>query len=67
MAACTVCQCVCVSNFSTVRFFVLFISFLTQGWIGFVWGMLIPYNVLNIMRMSRLGSKVIKEVLLDET
>ena len=41
--------------------------FLTQRWIRFICGVLMPYNVGNIMRVDMFGSKVIKGVLLDET
>ena len=41
--------------------------FLTQRRIKFICGMLMPYNVGNIMRVGMLGSKVIKGVLLNET
>ena len=38
-----------------------------QRWIGFKLGMLMPYNVENLMHMGLLGSKVIMRVLLDES
>ena len=41
--------------------------FLTQRRIRFICGVLMSYNVGNIMRVDMLGSKVIKGVLLDET
>ena len=41
--------------------------FLTQRRIRFICGVLMPYNVGNIMQVDMFGSKVIKGVLLDET
>ena len=70
MAACfvsqSVSQWVSVSNFQ-YTLFASFIFFLTQRRIRFTCGVLMPYNVGNIMRVDMLGSKVIKGVLLDET
>ena len=60
-------MCVCVSVKLLVHAFCGVHIFLTQRWIGLTCGMLMRYNVGNKMRMSMLGSKVIKGVLLDET
>ena len=64
MAACTVCQSVCVCVSQSVKllvhmFFVVHI-FLTQRRIGFVCGVLMPYNVGNEMRVGMLGSKSLR-------
>ena len=71
MAACTVCvsvcQCVCQSVKHLVHAFCVVHIFLTQRQIRFICGMLMPYNVGNIIQVCVLGSKVIKGVLLDET
>ena len=53
MAACTVCQSVYVCVYQSVKLLVhVFCGvhiFLTQRQIKFVWGILMPYNVGNIM------------------
>ena len=52
-----------MSNFYT--FCIVHIIFLMQRRIRFICGVLMPYNVGNIMQVDMLGSKVIKGVLLD--
>ena len=65
MAACFVSQSVSVSNL--VYTFCIIHIFLMQRWIRFIFGVFMPYNVGNIMRVDMVGSKVIEGVLLDET
>ena len=48
------CVCVCLVP---IRCFVLFIFFLTQRLIKVICGMLMPYNVGNIMRVGGVGVK----------
>ena len=71
MAACFVCQSVSQSVSQCVKLLVYTVCiihiFLTQRRIRFICGVLMPYNVGNIMQVDMLGSKVIKGVLLDET
>ena len=59
--------CVSVSVKHLVHAFCVVHIFLTQTQIRFICGMLMPYNVGNIIWVCALGSKVIKGVLLDET
>ena len=67
MAVCFVSQSVSQCVKLLVYTFCIVRIFLTQRRIRFICGVLMPYNVGNIMRGDMLGSKVIKGVLLDET
>ena len=63
MAACFASQCVKLLVFT---FCVVHIS-LKHRQIRFICGMIMSYNVENIMQVGLMGSKVIKVVLIDET
>ena len=67
MTACFVSQSVSQCVKLLVYTFCIVHIFITQRRIRFICGVLMPYNVGNIMRVDMLGSKVIKGVLLDET
>ena len=72
MAACFVSQCVSQSVGQWVKFLVpvptfclIHVSFM-QRQIKIICGILMPYNVENILQMGLLGSKVIKAVMNDK-
>ena len=71
MAACLVSQSVSQSICQCVKLlvyaFCIVHIFLMQRRIRFIRGVLMPYNVGNVMWVGMLGSKVIKGVLLNET
>ena len=65
MAACTVCTCQCVSQSvsSSVKLLYAFCVvriFLMHRQIGFVCGVLMPYNVGNKMRVGLLGLRSLR-------
>ena len=64
MAACIICQCVCVCQTCSTHFLCCTYLFIAKTDLCC---MLMPYNMGNIMREGVLGSKVINWVLLDET
>ena len=57
------CVSVCQSVKLLVHAFCVVHIFLMQRRIGFVCGLLMPYNVGNKVRVGMLGSKIIKGVL----